>query len=119
MWLQSYDCDPCPPSSLSVTGAGVLVCFLFFVFVCVFFFCLFFVGIFCLFFLQLHLQHMEVPWPGDELEKQLSAYATATATLDLSHIYDLCCILQQRQIFNPLSEARDQTQILPETTLSP
>ena len=43
------------------------------------------------------------------------ACATATATLDLSHICDLHCNLQQRQILNPLSEARDRTHILTET----
>ena len=32
---------------------------------------------------------MEVPEPGVELELQLPAYTTATATLDLSHICDL------------------------------
>ena len=38
-------------------------------------------------FLGLHLQHMEVPQQlGVELELQLLAYTTATATLDPSHI---------------------------------
>ena len=40
-------------------------------------------------FLGLHLEHMEFPRLGVELELQLSAYATATVTPDLSHICDL------------------------------
>ena len=36
-------------------------------------------------FLGPHPQHMEVPRLGVKLELQLPAYATATATLDLSH----------------------------------
>ena len=36
------------------------------------------------FFLRLHLQHMEVSRLGVELELQLPAYVTATATQDLS-----------------------------------
>ena len=63
------------------------------------------------------LQHMEVPRLGVELELQLLAYATATATLDLSCICNLCCSLQQLQTLNPLSEARDQTQVLRDTML--
>ena len=38
----------------------------------------------------LHLQHMEVPRLGAELELQLPAYTTATATWDLSHAWDCC-----------------------------
>ena len=49
---------------------------------------------------------MEVPRLGVELELQLPAYATATP--DLSHICSLYHSSQQRQIVNPLSEARDQ-----------
>ena len=37
-------------------------------------------------FSGLHLQHMEVPRLGVQLELQLSAYTTVTATPDLSHI---------------------------------
>ena len=47
-----------------------------------------------------------------ESELQLPAYTAAAATWDLSCICDLCCSLWQCQIFNPLSEARDQTFIL-------
>ena len=38
---------------------------------------------------------------------QIGAYTTATATLDLSRICDLCHSLQQRGILNPPSEASD------------
>ena len=68
-----------------------------------------------LFFLGLHLQHMEVPGRGVKLELQLLAYATATARLDLSHICDQGCSLQQQQILKPLS--KDWTHILMDTTL--
>ena len=61
----------------------------------------------CLFVLGLHLWLMEVPWPGVKCELQLPAYTTATAILDLSCIYNLCCSLWQCQILNPLREARD------------
>ena len=40
------------------------------------------------------------------------AYITATAMPGLSRIRDLCCSMQQRQILNPSSKARDQTCIL-------
>ena len=52
---------------------------------------------------------MEVPRLGVKLELQLPAYTTATGTQDLSCICDLHHSLGQRQILNPLSEARDQT----------
>ena len=61
--------------------------------------------------------HVDVPRLGAESELQLLAYATATATLDLICIYNLCCSLQQLQTLNPLSEARDQTQVLRDTML--
>ena len=47
------------------------------------------------------------------------AYTTAMATWDPSHIVDLCLSLQKCQILNPLSQARNQTHILTETTSSP
>jgi len=59
-----------------------------------------------------HLWHMEVPRLGVKLELQLPAYFTGTAMPDLSHIYNLHHSLQQRQILNPLSEARDPTCVL-------
>ena len=53
---------------------------------------------------------MEIPRLRVESELQLPAYATAIATLDPSHIFDLhhsSC-----QIPDPVSKARDQTRIL-------
>ena len=59
-----------------------------------------------------HLQHMEIPRLGVELGLQLQAYATATAMLNPSHIFNLHC----SQILNPLSDARDWTHILMDTS---
>ena len=47
---------------------------------------------------------------------QLLAYATATATRDLSRVCDLYPSSWQHRILNPLSEARDQTHILMDTS---
>ena len=55
---------------------------------------------------------MEVPRLGVESELQLLAYTTATATLDPSCMYSLCCSLRQCRILNPLSEAGDRICIL-------
>ena len=55
---------------------------------------------------------MEVPRLGVELELQLLAYTIATVMWDLSHVCDLHHSSRQRQILNPLSEARDRTRIL-------
>ena len=54
---------------------------------------------------------MEVPRLGVKSELQLLAYATATTTLDQSCICYLHHGLQQCQILNLLSEARDQTHV--------
>ena len=59
---------------------------------------------------------MEVPRLSAESEAQLPAYATATVTPDPSHICDLRCSLQECWIHNPLSEARDQTRVLMDTS---
>ena len=59
---------------------------------------------------------MEVPRLVVKLELQLQAYTTATAMPGPSHIFDLCPSLQQHWIFNPLSEARDWTHILVDTS---
>ena len=59
---------------------------------------------------------MEVPRLGVELELQLLAYVTATATADLSRVFNLHHSWWQRQILNPLSEARDGTYILIDTS---
>ena len=68
------------------------------------------------FFLRPHLWHMEVPRLGVELELQLPGYNTATATPDLSCVCDLHHSSQQRWILNPLSESRDWTHILMDTS---
>ena len=57
------------------------------------------------FFLKPHLRHIEVSSLGVQSELQLLAYATATATWDPSHIFDLHHPLGQQRILNPLSEA--------------
>ena len=57
--------------------------------------------------LGLRLQHMAVPRLGVESELQLTVYTTATVTWDLSHVCDLHHSSWQRQIPDPLSEARD------------
>ena len=67
-------------------------------------------------FLGPHLWHMEVPALGVESELQLPACTTATATWDLSLICDLHHSSRQRWILNPLSEARDRTCILMDTS---
>ena len=68
------------------------------------------------FFLGPHLRHMEVPRLGVESELQLPAYATATATQDLSHLCDRHRSSRPCWILNPLSEARDRTHILVDTS---
>ena len=55
---------------------------------------------------------MEVPGLGTELELQLPASTTATATWDLSHTCDLCHSSQQHQVLNTLSGGRDQILVL-------
>ena len=52
---------------------------------------------------------MEVPRFGVELDLQPLAYATATQ--DLSHVWDLHHSSWQCQILNPLREAGDRTHI--------
>ena len=75
---------------------------------------------FCVYvFLRPHMQHMEVPRMGVNVEMQVQASATTTATADPTCICNLHCSLLQRQIFNPLREARDGTCILTDTTLGP
>jgi len=64
---------------------------------------------FLLFFLGTRLQHMEIPRLGIELELQLPAYTTATATRDPSRICDLHHSSQQCWILNPPGKARNRT----------
>ena len=59
---------------------------------------------------------MEVPRLGIELELQLLAYTTTIATQDLSCVCNLYYSSQQCQILNPLSETRDQTCIIMDTS---
>ena len=64
----------------------------------------------CLFVLGLHLGHMEVSRLGKvQLDLQLLAYVTATATPDPSRVCELHLSSRQHRILNPLSEARDRT----------
>ena len=67
-------------------------------------------------FLGLQLQHLEISRLEIKSELQLPAYATATATPDLSRVCDLHCTSWQCQILNPRSEARDQTHVLVDTS---
>ena len=69
---------------------------------------------FFFFSLQPHLWHMEVPWLGVKSERKLPAYVTATAMPDLN--CDLHHSSQQHRNLNFLSEARDQTHILMDTS---
>ena len=60
---------------------------------------------------------MQVPRLVVKLELQLLAFATATTTPDPSHLVcDLHHSLWQHWILNPLSEARDQSHILMDTS---
>ena len=86
-------------SSLPICFLLLLFWFCFYLF----FLCVSFV------FLGLHPWHMEIPRLGVLWELQLLAYTTATAVPDLSCICDLHHSSWQHQIFNPLSEVRDQT----------
>ena len=75
---------------------------------------LFFAFTFC--FLELNPRHMGVPRQGTELELQLPAYTTPTAMGDPSHVCDLHHSSWQHWIPDPLIKARDQTQILMDTS---
>ena len=59
---------------------------------------------------------MEAPRPGVESEWQLPDYTTATATWGPSCVCNLHHSSQQCWIINPLSEARDRTCILIDTS---
>ena len=76
-----------------------------------------FLFLFIIYFLFLlpYLWHIEVSQLGVKSEIQMQAYATATVTLDPSHICDLGCSLWQRRILNPQRKARNQTHILTDT----
>jgi len=72
-------------------------------------------GFFGVFF-RVHPWHMEVPRLGVKSELQLPAYTTATATPDPSRVCDLHHSSPHSRILNPLSEARDRTCILMDTS---
>ena len=61
-----------------------------------------------------YMRYVDGPRLGVQLELQLPAYATATATQDLSHVCNLhhSSQLTSNRILNSLSKARDQTHIL-------
>ena len=59
---------------------------------------------------------MEVPKLGVELELQLPAYTTARAMQDPSQVCDLHHSSGQHQILSPMSEARDGTCYLMDTS---
>ena len=71
-----------------------------------FFFFFFFFGL----FVFPGLRH--IPRLGVQSELQLLAYTTATATVDPSCVFNLHHSSRQCQILNPVSEARDQTHVL-------
>ena len=81
--------------------------------ICFLFFCLSFLSFF---FLGTHLQHIEVPRLGVKSELQLLAYTTAIAIQDPNHVWDLHWSSRQHRILNSLSEARDRTGILTDTS---
>ena len=64
----------------------------------------------------MHLQQMEVPRLGIELELQLLVYVIATGTRDPCHTCNLYHSSWKHQILNTLSGARDQTHILMDTS---
>ena len=66
-------------------------------------------------FLGPHL-HIEIPRLGVESELQPPAYPTATATWDPSCVCDLHHRLWQSWISHPISEARNRTQIIMDTS---
>ena len=62
------------------------------------------------------LRHMEVPRLRVESELQPLTYTRATAIQDPSCVCNLHHSSQQRRVLNPLSEARDQTHVLMDTS---
>ena len=71
-------------------------------------------GFYCVLILGLHLWHMDVPRLGVESELHLLAYSHSSAgTEQCLHLHPSS---GQRRILNPLSEARDLTHILMDTS---
>ena len=58
-------------------------------------------------------------WARGQVRAAAKAYTTATATLDVSCLFHPHHSLQQLWILKPLSQARDGTPMLTETTLGP
>ena len=71
-----------------------------------------YIYLFIFLFMEL-LWNMEVPGLDLKSELQLAAYTIATAVLDASHIFHLCCSLQQCWSLNPPSRARDRSNLHP------
>ena len=92
-----------PQGIVANTTGRHLLCFVSFCFI---FFC----------FLVPHLQHMEIPRLGVELELKLPAYTTATAIQGLSHVCNLHHRSQQCWIPDPLGKARDRAWVLMDTS---
>ena len=69
-----------------------------------------------IFFFRAPPADMEVPRLGVESELQLPAYITATAMWDLSRVCQLYHSSWQHWILNPLSEARDCTREIMDTS---
>ena len=67
-------------------------------------------------FLGLQLGHVEVPRLGVQSKWQLLAYATATAMRDPSCVCNIHHSSWQHWVLNPLSEARDRTSTLMDTS---
>ena len=68
------------------------------------------------FFFFVFFRAETVTYGSSQARGQIGAYITATVTPDPSHNCDLHHSSQQRQIFNPLSEARNRTCILMNTS---
>ena len=81
-----------------------------------FFFFFFHSFFFFSFFRAATALYIEIPRLGVTSEVQLPAYTTSTSTPDLSCTWDLRCSSWQCRILNPLSEARDRTHILMDTS---
>ena len=61
---------------------------------------------------------MQVPRLGVESELQLPAYATATATWDLSSVGDLHQSSQQWRSLNPMSKANEASVLMDTSQIS-
>ena len=62
-----------------------------------------------------HFRAIPVAYGSFQTKGWIGAVTATIATPDLSCVCDLCCNLQQRQVLNSLSKARDQTCIFMDT----